>query len=174
MDEVTLEEFKEILKKELPKNQKIIDVRRAGEFQTAHIQGAENINFKNVTAQKDQLDHLDKIYFYCTAGVRCKKACELLEQAGMDPKKLVHVQGHSKDWEKVGLPVVKGAKIPFSIQRQIYLMAGSFILIGLILAFSWNMWFLLLPIFVGAGMVFSAIRGVCYSELFLEKMPWNR
>lgn len=174
MDEVTLEEFKEILKKELPKNQKIIDVRRPSEFQAAHIQGAENINFKDVTAQKEHLEKLDKIYFYCTAGVRCKQACELLEQEGIDPKKLVHVQGYSKDWEKVGLPVVKGAKIPFSVQRQIYLVAGSLIVGGFILAFAWNMWFLLLPFLVGAGMLFSAIRGVCYSEMFLEKMPWNR
>ena len=174
MDEITLEELKEILKKELPKNQKIIDVRRPDEYQAAHIEGAENINVKDVCSHKEHLEQLDKIYFYCTAGVRCKKACELLEQEGIDPSKLVHVQGHSKDWEKVGLPVIKGAKMSFSIQRQIYFMAGCLILIGLILAFAWNMWFILLPILVGVGMVFSAVRGVCYTELFLEKMPWNR
>ncbi|WP_420422021.1 rhodanese-like domain-containing protein [Simkania sp.] len=174
MDDISFAEFKEVLKKELPKNQKIIDVRGPGEFQAAHIEGAENIPFKDVRSHKDSLNQLDKIYFYCTAGVRCKQACELLEEEGVDPSKLVHVQGHSKDWEKAGLPVAKGTKVPFSIQRQVYLIAGSLIVGGFILAFAWSRWFLLLPFFVGAGMLYAAVRGVCYTETFLSKMPWNR
>lgn len=174
MKAVSLEDFKAALEKGLTSKEKIFDVRRPDEFQKQHIEGAENLSYDSVSSNLNVFEGLDKAYFYCTAGVRSKAACESLEKAGIDSDKLITVEGMSKDWEKIGLPTVKRAGVKFSIQRQIYLLASSIILIGLILSLSSSMWFIILPFLVGGGMLFSAIKGVCYSELMLAKMPWNR
>ncbi len=172
MKTVSLEEFKAVLDKGLSEKEKIIDVRYPSEFKSEHIEGAENIPYKSLSDQKEAINKLDKAYFYCQAGIRCKQACEDLEKMGLDPEKLVYVKGHLNDWEKAGIPFIKG-KATFSIQRQVYLLAGSLILIGMIFGLVWNPWWFLLPFFIGFGFTFSAIRGVCYTEMLLEKMPWN-
>lgn len=107
MKEISLEEFKAILDKGLPKKQKIFDARRPDEFKAAHIQDAENISYDTVSSHLQTFQDSDKIYYYCSAGKRCKLACETLEKEGIDSNKLVHIRGMAEDWEKVGLPVVK-------------------------------------------------------------------
>lgn len=174
MKEISLNELKSLIEKGLIKSEQLFDARRPDEYKAAHIKGAQNIPHDSVTSHLKQLKTLDTAYFYCATGKRCKLACESLEKEGIDPNKLVHVLGNAEDWEKVGLPIEKGSGIGFSIQRQVYLFASLVILIGLFFALVSSLWFLILPGLVGIGMLFSSIKGVCYSELLLSKMPWNR
>ena len=56
------------------------------------------------------------------------------------------------------------------IERLIRLLAGSLILLGLVLALTVNMWFLILTVFVGLNLAQSAITGFCPAEIILRKL----
>lgn len=54
----------------------------------------------------------------------------------------------------------------------IRVLAGSFVLLGTLLAWRVSPWWLLLPAFVGANLVQSAFSGFCPPTLLLRKLGW--
>lgn len=174
MKAINLEEFKNVIDKGIGRDAIIVDVRRPDEYRTLRIKGTKNYPVDDIVSHKDELLKYKKVYIHCASGKRCKIACEALEKAGMDSDQLVHIMGESSDWKKVGLPVEETKEGRIAVQRQVYFLASSLILIGLLLSLIYSLWWLLLPFFIGAGMFTSAVRGICYSEIILSKMPWNR
>jgi rhodanese-related sulfurtransferase len=174
MKEIGLQAFKTAIDNGLGKDAIIIDVRRPDECEKIRIKGSKNYPLDEIVSHKEKLSKYKKIYVYCAAGVRCKKACEALEKAGMDSDQLVHIMGESSDWKTMGLPVKETQGGHVAVQRQVYFLASSLILVGLLLSLIYSLWWLLLPFFIGAGMLTSAVRGICCSEIILSKMPWNR
>jgi hypothetical protein len=57
-----------------------------------------------------------------------------------------------------------------SIQRIIYLVAGTLVLVGLVLGFFVNQWWFLLPAFVGFNLFQTAFTGFCPLEKILIKV----
>ncbi|MFZ7174519.1 YgaP family membrane protein [[Pasteurella] aerogenes] len=53
-------------------------------------------------------------------------------------------------------------------------MAGSLVLIGVLLGWTTNAAFYLLSGFVGTGLLFAGITGFCGMARLLDKMPWNK
>lgn len=51
-------------------------------------------------------------------------------------------------------------------------LAGSLVLIGVLLAVCISRWWLLLPAFVGANLIQSAFTGFCPPTLILGKLGW--
>ncbi len=54
----------------------------------------------------------------------------------------------------------------------IRLLAGTFVLAGVVLTWLASPWWLLLPAFVGANLVQSAFTGFCPPTLLLRKLGW--
>lgn len=54
----------------------------------------------------------------------------------------------------------------------IRLLAGFFVLVGTALATFVSPWWLLLPAFVGANLMQSALTGFCPPTLLLRKLGW--
>lgn len=54
----------------------------------------------------------------------------------------------------------------------IRVLAGSFVLVGTLLAWQVSPWWLLLPGFVGANLIQSAFTGFCPPTLLLRKLGW--
>ena len=52
------------------------------------------------------------------------------------------------------------------------ILAGSFVLLGVALAALFSRWWLLLPAFVGANLIQSALTGFCPPTLVLSKLGW--
>jgi hypothetical protein len=52
------------------------------------------------------------------------------------------------------------------------ILAGSFVLAGVLLAALVSRWWLLLPAFVGANLIQSALTGFCPPTLVLTKLGW--
>jgi hypothetical protein len=74
-----------------------------------------------------------------------------------------------------GLPVVRNAKAPIPIFRQVMIAAGAMQLgFTIAAAATGNLWFLLGTGFVGAGLFFAGASGICPMATVLGKMPWNR
>jgi len=85
----------------------VLDVRTAKEFQAGHIPGAINIDV-NAPDFPEKVTKLDKNKTYlvhCAAGVRSARACHKMSQ--LDFPKLYNLEGGFRAWEKAGNPVEK-------------------------------------------------------------------
>lgn len=114
----------------------------------------------------------DSVYVICQSGARASKACQRLKEAGV--AKAYCVEGGTAAWEKMGLPVERGRKGTISLERQVRIAAGLFVVLGVALAWTVHIAFLAIPAFVGFGLVFAGITDHCGMALVLGRMPWNR
>ncbi len=68
--------------------------------------------------------------------------------------------------------MVRGKKA-ISLERQVRIVAGSLVLLGVGLSFV-HPAFLALSAFVGAGLAFAGVTDTCGMGLLLARMPWNQ
>jgi rhodanese-related sulfurtransferase len=151
----------------------VIDVRTPAEFKSAHVKGA----------QLQPLDQLDAasfcqtygtdnpVYVLCQSGKRACVASEKLMSAGH--KNVIVVEGGTAAAIEHGLDINYG-KGAISIERQVRIAAGGFVLIGTLLGLFVHAGFFGIPAFVGAGLVFAGITDTCGMNMLLAKCPWNR
>jgi rhodanese-related sulfurtransferase len=153
---------------------KLIDVRSPAEFRDFHVQGATNVPLDGLDGPtiRSIVDGAqgEPIYVVCRTGRRSQRACELFQTAGFD---VTNVAGGSYACEQAGLPIVRGKKT-VSLERQVRIVAGSLVAVGVALGAFVSPWFLILPGFVGAGLVFSGVTDFCGMGLLLARMPWNQ
>ena len=57
-----------------------------------------------------------------------------------------------------------------SIDRVVFVFAGTVVLIGTLLGWLVNPWWLLLPLFVGANMLQAAFTGLCPLAMLLKRL----
>jgi hydroxyacylglutathione hydrolase len=169
MTKISLDTFKQQLQN-LSNDEVVIDVRSSAECSTGKIAEAQNIPLDVLHKHADRLKQYTKVYCICASGNRSSKAQQLLTELGIQS---TSVDGGMNMWEQSGLPVEKTSKnIP--IMRQVLIVAGSLVLIGTLLASIVSAWWLLLTGFVGVGLVFAGITGICTMSTILGYMPWNR
>src|SRR5262249_20310665 len=70
-------------------------------------------------------------------------------------------------------PLREGRK-RLPVDRQVQLIAGSVVLLGVGLGVLVHPWFLGLAAFIGAGLTFAGATGTCGMALLLLRMPGNR
>jgi hypothetical protein len=68
---------------------------------------------------------------------------------------------------------VRGKKA-IAIDRQMRIVAGSVVVVGVVLAQFVHPYFIGLSAFVGAGLVFAGVTDSCPMMNMLAKMPWNQ
>ncbi len=66
------------------------------------------------------------------------------------------------------------ALINLKVLRQAFGLASVLILVGVYGGYFVSQYFLLLPILVAGGLMFTSIRGWCPMIHILEQMPWNK
>lgn len=57
--------------------------------------------------------------------------------------------------------------------RQAFAIASFLIVVGVAFAINGSPFFLILPLIVSIGLLFTALAGWCPPASLLEKMPWN-
>lgn len=152
----------------------LIDVRTPVEFREVHVQFAKNIPLDQLNPAalaRDRQDASSPLYVICRSGSRGKQACEKLLSAGIE--NVVNVEGGTTAWEQAGLPVARGQKA-MSLERQVRIAAGSLVFLGSVLGAFVHPYWIGLPAFVGAGLVFAGITDTCGMGMLIAKMPWNR
>jgi rhodanese-related sulfurtransferase len=153
----------------------LIDVRTPVEFREVHSVHARNVPLdsldpKAVMAARNGSAG-DPLYLICRSGNRSTKACEAFVKAGFT--NIVNVEGGTSAWEKAGLPVKRGKKA-VSLERQVRIAAGFLVFTGALLAAFVHPYWIGLPAFVGAGLMFAGITDTCAMGMLIAKMPWNR
>jgi rhodanese-related sulfurtransferase len=154
----------------------LFDVRTPVEYRAMHAGIArplplDQLDPRQLLAQRNGKDSEKPLYFICKTGSRAAKACEKLAADGFE--NTFSVEGGTDAWERAGLPVVRG-KQSISLERQVRIAAGSLVLIGLILGVLVHPYLLALSAFVGAGLVVAGITDWCGMGLLLARMPWNQ
>jgi len=150
----------------------ILDVRTGVEYAQVHAKDAQHISLDTFDATAVMKRYPGKaIACICKSGTRGGKATQLLLDAGYD--RAVNIAGGTEAWVAEGLPVEKNANV-MSLERQVRIAAGFLVFAGTVLAYFANVAFLIIPGFVGAGLMFAGITDFCGMGLLIAKMPWNR
>ncbi|MFM7777947.1 MAG: DUF2892 domain-containing protein, partial [Alphaproteobacteria bacterium] len=84
------------------------------------------------------------------------------------------VEGGIGALSAAGVKIAEDKRAPMPIMRQVQITAGSLVLVGAALGALIDLRFHALSAFVGAGLVFAGIMGLCPMANLLALMPWNR
>ena len=153
----------------------LIDVRTPAEFREVHATLARSVPLERLAPAevvRDREHPGEPLYIICRSGSRARQACEAIAATGFADR-VVNVEGGTLAWERAGLPVVRGRKT-ISLERQIRIIAGSLVVLGVILGAVVDPWFTALSAVVGAGLVFAGVTDICPMAMGLARMPWNQ
>ena len=152
----------------------LIDVRTPAEFAAVHAVGAVNLPLDQMSAERIATlrKHDGPAYLICHSGARAAQAAATLEAAGITD--LVLVDGGTKAWQAAGAPVVTSTRRALPLDRQMQLVVGTLVAAGTALGAFVDPWFLVVPAFIGAGLINAGATGLCPLAMVIARMPWNR
>ncbi len=150
----------------------IVDVREPGEYQSVHIPGSKLIPLSSIAQANRLIDKEVPSYLFCRSGKRAKHAALKLTKMGF--KHITVAKDGLDAWIAAGLPVEYAASRTWSLDRQVRLCAGLFILLGIALGYTVSPNWICLAAFIALGMIFSAVTDTCGMALALARMPWNQ
>jgi len=150
---------------------RLIDIRESDEIEAVRVERAEAAPLSLAGCMKlSPLEPGTVAVFPCHSGRRVRE-----NEAAIRPLisggQAYALAGGMDAWLKEGLPVRRGRRI--SIERQVRIGAGALVAAGTLLSLAWPP-FLVLPLFVGCGLVFAGATGFCGMAQALKAMPWNR
>jgi rhodanese-related sulfurtransferase len=148
----------------------LIDVRSASEFASGHVPGAINIPMEQVESRLADVATNKQVILICQAGKRAAITAGWI----CDRRDVTVLEGGTDAWKNAGLPVVQCAPCRWSLERQVRFGAGLLALTGSLLALFVSRNWLVVPIFIGAGLTMAGLTGFCPMGIALAKMPWNQ
>ena len=95
MKEIAFDEFYQLYQNE---QLSLVDVREAEEFETLHLEGAQNLPLSQLADIYDRLDKNLLYYVICKPGMRSARACQFLAEQGYD---VINVQGGMTAFENL-------------------------------------------------------------------------
>lgn len=145
----------------------LIDIREPDEHAREKIPGAINIPLASLSELPP-----GPTVFHCRSGMRTEaNASALLAAANGDCHFLA---GGLDAWRAAALPTEIDRRQPLEVMRQVQLVAGGLVLLGVILGFLVAPGFFGVSAFVGAGLMMAGATGWCGMAKLLRTMPWNR
>jgi rhodanese-related sulfurtransferase len=153
----------------------LIDIREPAEFLREHVPDAISVPLSDIIAGKNivGLSVQHPVIFHCLAGSRTTQNADTLIKAA-SPASTLLLSGGINAWKSANLPTIEDKKQPLPLMRQVQIVAGTLILIGILLGYTLDTSLFLLSGFVGAGLLFAGVSGWCGMALLLAKMPWNK
>jgi len=88
-------------------NIKVIDVRKPDEFESGHVDGAENMPLDTINDSMPALSKNETLYVHCAGGYRSMIAASILKARGFED--VVNIQGGFGEISKTGVEVAKPA-----------------------------------------------------------------
>ncbi|MBG6181929.1 rhodanese-like domain-containing protein [Arthrobacter sp. CAN_A1] len=151
----------------------VIDVRSAAEFESMHIRGSYNVPLPLLSEHTDELASRlgSRVVLVCHSGVRAEQARQRLNRSGIDGAFVL--TGGAPGFAAAGGDVVKG-KDRWDLERQVRLVAGSLVLVGLVGGKLVSPKIRTVAGVIGTGLTFSAASNTCAMGQALSVMPWNK
>jgi rhodanese-related sulfurtransferase len=151
---------------------RLIDVRQLPEFAAGHIEGSELVPLNTLAASAATWDRSQPLTLICKSGRRAQQAHDTLSALGFHH--LTILPGGIDAWHSAGKPLATLARRPWSMERQVRIVAGALVLLTLLLALTLSRYFLFATAFVGAGLIFAGVSDICMMASVLGMLPWNR
>ena len=152
----------------------LIDIREADEHAREKVIGARHLPLSKLDEADLGLHAGKPVIFHCKSGARTmNNASRLAQKAGGACEAFI-VEGGLDAWKKAGLPVATDRRQPLELQRQVQIGAGSLAFLGTMLGVMVSPWFLVVPAFVGAGLMTAGVTGFCGMAQLLIRAPWNK
>ena len=151
----------------LAKGARLIDIREPDEHARIRIAGAEN----RPLARLGEVDGEGPVIWHCRSGMRT--AANAPRLASACPGESYLLAGGIEAWRKAGFGVITERR-PIEVMRQVQIVAGSLVVLSVLLGLLAAPGFFALAGFVGAGLVFAGTTGWCGMARLLALMPWNR
>jgi rhodanese-related sulfurtransferase len=151
----------------------VIDVRSAAEFESMHIRGSYNVPLPLLAEHTDELAARlgSRVVLVCQSGVRAEQARQRLARAGIETAYVL--AGGAPGYAAAGGDVVRG-KDRWDLERQVRLVAGSLVMLGLAGGKFVSPRIRTLAGVIGTGLTFSAATNTCAMGKALAAMPWNK
>ena len=150
---------------------KILDVRRPDEYKAVRIIPSVNIPMDSLASQMDQIVGGTRWIVSCRSGNRATTAAGVLLGAGL--QNFCVAQESLNGWLKSKYPVIR-EKVPISLERQVRIIAGGLVAVGALLAIFISKWFLIIPLWVGCGLLYAGLSDSCMMGMMLMKLPYNK
>ena len=151
----------------------LVDIREADERARSHIPGSAHAPASRLGATALGVPAGSTVIFHCQSGSRTAQNAGALAAAAPGCRVLL-VEGGLPALRAAGMPVAEDKRAPMPIMRQVQITAGSLVLLGAVLGALVDPRFHALSAFVGAGLVFAGVMGLCPMANFLALMPWKR
>mgnify|MGYP006423315349 CR=1 FL=1 len=151
----------------------LIDIREADEHAREHIKDAQCLPLS--TFSGDCLNSYSKdtpIIFHCQSGNRTKQAEDKFSSLGF--KNVYILSGGMNAWKKDGHTTNTNKNEPLPLMRQVQIIVGFMVVLGIVLSYTVSPYFNLLSAFFGAGLLFAGISGFCGLANVLMLLPYNK
>lgn len=153
----------------------LIDVRDPDEHARERIAGATLLPLSALTPEKVRVLGSSRVLFHCKSGRRGGDAvakCGSLLGSGIG---VSNIRGGIEAWRAAGLPTVLDTARPkLGVMQQTQLTIGVCVASGTALGAFVDPWFLLIPAFMGCGLLVAGATGFCGLATVLAKAPWNK
>jgi rhodanese-related sulfurtransferase len=151
----------------------LIDVREIAEHKNQRIANSILIPLAEITKEKIPDIKNKKLVIHCQGGKRSLSACQklLAENIGCE---IYNLEGGINAWCSSGFNVNCKTGFFLPIDRQTQLAIGSVVFISSMLGYFFNINFLFISGFFGAGLIFAGLTGNCTLGKIIAKMPWNK
>src|SRR5690606_1300136 len=156
----------------------VLDVRTAPEVAATALPGALHIPLHELTPER-LLSELEKsgkqgncVYLLCQGGKRAEQAAQQLE--GKIDLELCVIEGGMNEVQKCNIGVTKTPTKTLSLEQQVRIVAGTVVLIGMVLGTWVHSGFYGIAAFAGAGLIFAGMTDLCVMGKLLARAPWNR
>ncbi len=144
----------------------LIDVRDADERAAEAIAGSVHLPLERIR-RGERPPHGRTIVLHCKSGRRSAEAAELVPGA-------LSMDGGIEGWRGAKLPTVRLRAVGGGVMRQTQATIGAVLVIGTALGAFVSPWFMTIPAFIGAGLVFAGVSGHCGAAILVGKLPWNQ
>ncbi|KRA67004.1 hypothetical protein ASD89_01900 [Caulobacter sp. Root656] len=150
----------------------LVDIRETDEFARRRARGALSRPLSSLDAGGLGLPDAREVIFTCRSGQRT--GANSVQLAAACGRGAYVLEGGLDAWAAAGLPLEVDAKAPLEMMRQVQIVAGVLVLIGVVLGVFVSPGFLGLSAFVGAGLTLAGATGFCGMARLLALAPWNR
>lgn len=168
--EISAQELKQLCKQD---EILLCDIREPDEHNRERI--GEAINTPLSSFHSEDLRRLSKgktLVFHCQSGNRTKMNANKFANLGHETVYIL--TGGITDWKKAGFTTIVDEKAPLPIIRQVQMIAGTLIVLGVVLGYFIHPAFILLSAFVGCGLFFAGATGFCGMANLLMFLPYNK
>jgi rhodanese-related sulfurtransferase len=138
----------------------LIDVREAGEYASENIPGARLLPLSTFDPAHVPRQPGKKVVLHCVMGVRAEQAGQKLLDAGFVT--VYNFRGGVQAWKDAGFMTEAGQhwRRRMSLPRQVQIVVGGLLLLGIVLGVVASPWWLLLSGAMGALWLFARVRGI--------------